>query len=94
MKLNVDDYRKNKPFVVRIAIENGLHTVSFVAANTGIPVLAILHFIAEDIGYTKEILLHIKKVMHFYKYTHISGTADIDIEAELAKLEQEEFDNN
>lgn len=50
-----------------------MESVSLIAAVSGVPVLAVLIFIGDELGYTDEVTGYIESIKLFYKYTNIKG---------------------
>ena len=88
MRINIDKYRENFDWVVGIikreyekrGIENVkiIEEISQISATSGVPLLAIAHFVGEEFGYTPEICNSIQKIIDFYGYTNIDGIREKD----------------
>ena len=72
MKINIDEYRKNKPVVIKTYEEKGFEAVQFMCAITGIPNIAAYCYILEEYD-DKDAEEGIKRLTKYYMYSNVEG---------------------
>ena len=77
MKLDLDKYSINRAYFQKWFRENGKGNATGAATmwapTIHVPCAALGFYLAEDIGYTPELVQYIDNLIKFYGYTKISG---------------------
>jgi hypothetical protein len=77
VKLNLDHYSVNRKFVQQWYRDNSHEEVgmaiSILACATHCPAIVVAHYIAEEFGYTPEIMETIDRLTQFYGYKEIKN---------------------
>lgn len=79
MKIRIDDYAFNRPFVKKLLEIKGdkyRQAVSEFAVTSGCPVFAVYYFIGEEIGFDEWIIERMVGLAKFYGYTKIESNKD------------------
>jgi len=78
MRININDYRVNKDYLERVLRlnpdKNPIKLCAEISMETGVPIIAILHYLGELQGYTDKLINHINEIREFYQYTNVTGT--------------------
>ena len=76
MKIDLNTYIINKPFVQKWHQENGKDvssTLSIIATSSHCPLIALGFYISESIGWTEELKSIVEGYIKYYGYTKILG---------------------
>lgn len=72
MELNINDYRINKPIVIRLYKEGGIDSVTFLCSSMGIPCVAAYSYVLEEFE-DAEMEKRLESVIAFYGYDSVVG---------------------
>jgi NADH dehydrogenase/NADH:ubiquinone oxidoreductase subunit G len=73
MKININDYRKQKKFILEAYENGGVNALPLMCALTYCPIIAACYYCAEEFGMTEELENKIKNLKKFYGYDTIIG---------------------
>lgn len=76
--IDLNKYRNSNFEYIRVCLDNKptaplKELVSEIAIGTGVPVIAVSHFIGEIRGFTPELLASIERLKKFYGVTEVVG---------------------
>ena len=75
--MNLDHYKHSKKELIESVLKqnnpNVLQAISLVSVCTHVPVIAVLFFVGEELGWPEDILGNIKMIKKVYSYGEIEG---------------------
>ena len=75
--MNINHYSGSKKEIVNLFFEqkgsNRLQNITLVAVSTHVPIIAVLFFVGEELGWPEDVLESIKMIAKVYNYKNIQG---------------------